>query len=249
MMEDEDVVAGLRRITLTEPPLGFDPDDVATRAARRQRNRRSTCAAALGTAAVAAVTVTVFGQGGTPPAQPASPAPPTTIISLSALPPAGAPGEVKRVTEPIATHLDAVFPTVLPSATDLRPAQANVTADGMDSVIATKYFRAANGLFLVSLDVMGKDNPSKLPYRPGTCRPHDTCDEHPQPDGSTVVSESSSPENEVNGMRLVTHFRTDGSVVVARVTNSPDGGGHTDYPLAEQQLTALATDPGFRIVA
>jgi hypothetical protein len=46
---------------LDEPPLGFDPDEVVTMAARRQRGRRTTGAVAVAVAALATTATVVFG--------------------------------------------------------------------------------------------------------------------------------------------------------------------------------------------
>jgi hypothetical protein len=45
-MDENEIKDGLRGLALMEPTLGFDPDDVATRAAKRQKNRRTTLTAA-----------------------------------------------------------------------------------------------------------------------------------------------------------------------------------------------------------
>lgn len=249
-MEDEDVVAGLRRITLTEPPLGFDPDDVATRAASRQRGRRATIAAGLGAAAVAAVAITVFARGGTPPPAPAAspePSSPPTTSSLTMIgsPP---PAEVtRRLVTPITKRLDEVFPTVLPNATDLRPAEGFLDSEDLGSVAADKYFRDSKGLYFVGVDVIAKGSRVARPFQHGPCGPNETCEDHPQPDGSVVLSKVSLLADGVSGTRFAIHFRNDGSVVSVRVNNVPDGVGAKGYPLTDQQLTRLATDPAFRI--
>ena len=41
-MDDKQIMNELRGLALAEPLLGFDPDDVATKAAKGVRNRRAT---------------------------------------------------------------------------------------------------------------------------------------------------------------------------------------------------------------
>lgn len=65
-MDDKQIMNELRGLALAEPLLGFDPDDVATKAAKGVRNRRATLTAGVGTLAVigAAVTAVAFAGPG-----------------------------------------------------------------------------------------------------------------------------------------------------------------------------------------
>ncbi|MFD1046064.1 hypothetical protein ACFQ1S_11050, partial [Kibdelosporangium lantanae] len=178
-----------------------------------------------------------------------SPTPPPPHTTSSSSPPqAPSYQDAVKVSAPIAKRLDEVFATLLPNATDVRPADASVGFDGLDNVNADKWFRDARGKFFVSVTVTGKDSPRVTRPEDVVCRSFETCNTYPQPDGSVVLTQLSLLQNGVNGMRVVTHFRTDGSVVRADTTNTPDGGGVADYPLTFEQLTTLATDPDFRIV-
>lgn len=68
-MIEEHMAERFRMAVATEPPLGFDPDEVVTEARRRQRRRRAVAASALATGGVVLAAVAVFaastgaGQG------------------------------------------------------------------------------------------------------------------------------------------------------------------------------------------
>jgi hypothetical protein len=122
----------LRAAVADEPPLGFDPDEVADRAGRLRRKRRRAYAMAAGaaatTAVLAAVGVVVLGNPddagrtvGTPtataPAKPTTSAPPAEPAACQdtprgQVPPLSFPGSAKiverldrEVPEAIAEHL------------------------------------------------------------------------------------------------------------------------------------------------
>lgn len=66
-MDEHTLAREFDRVVRGEPPLGFDPDDVVTRAGRRQRRRRATITAGGGVAAIAIAAIAVplaVGHGG-----------------------------------------------------------------------------------------------------------------------------------------------------------------------------------------
>lgn len=66
-MDEHTLAREFDRVVRGEPPLGFDPDDVVTRAGRRQRRRRATITAGGGVAAIAIAAIAVplaIGHGG-----------------------------------------------------------------------------------------------------------------------------------------------------------------------------------------
>jgi hypothetical protein len=155
----------LRAAVADEPPLGFDPDEVADRAGRLRRKRRRAYSMAAGaaatTAVLTAVGVMVLGNpddtgrtGGTPATT--APAKPTTSTPLAKPaacqdtprgqePPMGFPGSKqivqrldREVPEAIAEHLPGV---------SIEPSDPVQAVDCPPTVVAG-YFLDDNGLAL-----------------------------------------------------------------------------------------------------
>ncbi|HEU5474054.1 MAG TPA: hypothetical protein VFV67_25700 [Actinophytocola sp.] len=120
-MIEERIVDRFRTAVADEPPLGFDPDDVVSEAARRYGRRRAVAGSAMATGGVAVAVTAVLATGGTGqggyvgPAQPPngsctpSPAPATdttggTVCGGGGLAPAsGLTVRTRRPTVPTTT--------------------------------------------------------------------------------------------------------------------------------------------------
>lgn len=180
-MDTHEIEAGLRAITLTEPELGFNPDDVATRAAKHQRQRRSGFAAAGGTVAVAAVAVALFASGGAA-VIPLTPATPATPSRHGGPPPnVHLPAQVERIKK----HLDQVFPTIVPGAHNIEPATGDQYPN-WDIVSATKVFKDSEGPASFNISVNGSYATANDMFTPDEICANG-CDRFPQPDGSFVI--------------------------------------------------------------
>lgn len=292
-MDDKDISDGLKALAFTEPPLGFDPDDVATKAAKRVRNRRASLS--VGVASIAVIgAVGVLSPRGTPQefvtgAAPSSSAPSSPASKgRAAQPKVDLTRQIARNTQ----HLREVLGTVLPGATDVQVSQF-VEAYDTDVMAATVVFRDSAGPATFNLTMAGplvnaagqwtrladecipavdpQGKPLQRPVRPDG-RPL-RCDKIPQSDGSTVVvAESGSvdlkaPDNprvvERISLLNAAHYRTDGTVVgifnhmmVAPGLaeqfgfRNPDGSpklSRSEFPLTENQMIALVTDPAFNL--
>jgi hypothetical protein len=232
-VDDNDIIDGLRGIALAEPDLGFDPDDVADRGARRRRDRRVALGTGLGVTAVAvaavtfAVTFTNAGPLGAaaPPSGPTSTAPGPSPHDLSAL--------AARNT----AHLEDVVGRVLPNAREIKVGafdqQYRDAEDGdWATMTAEVMFRDDAGPAAFTITIGGPQAAGDGP--PLTCDPHApaaadeprlpngktlTCKNVPQADGSTVVLQQTGAVTSVDLEHIVlngldaAHGRTDGSEV------------------------------------
>ncbi|MGK3204863.1 hypothetical protein [Amycolatopsis sp. MEPSY49] len=261
-----DLETRLREVSLAEPPLGFDPDDVVTKAAKRVRNRRATVATVVVTLGIAGAAVVALRPS---PPQPAPPAatylPPVIVVKPPQQP--QTPLEQRNMA-----HLKEVLPTVIPGARkividsfftlggELHPDEMGTTVSFVDHEGKGHSF---------NFGVMGKLTVARN-TRPvaEACPPEASmrCDKIPRPDGSTVVITEYSeglpgrpPTGKVDGRGAV-HYRADGtaadvddmgglSVMAAADLGLPadaagfrTGGGPS---LDDRQLIALVTDPGF----
>jgi hypothetical protein len=233
-VDDKQIMNELRGLALTEPLLGFDPDDVATKAAKRVRNRRATLGVGVSTLAMIGAGVLFVAPGGGPgqlqsasggsssssPA-PRSPGPdnskgPALKVDLTA--------QQARNLE----HLREVLPTVLPGATDISVAAFEQPSDS-DSMTATVDFRDSAGPASFTLTIAGTAGGGTKPLASLCSHPLTgpdgkplRCDKIPQPDGSTVVVQESgivdlkaADDNNVTdtGSLDAVQYRTDGTTV------------------------------------
>ena len=262
-----DLETRLREVVLAEPPLGFDPDDVVTKAAKRQRTRRATVATVVVTLGIAGAAVVALRPSPPPLAPPAATyLPPVIIVKPPQQP--QTPLEQRNMA-----HLKEVLPRVIPGARKILidsfySMGGELHADEMSTGISFVDHDGKGHSF--TLAILGKLTVARntLPVSEA-CPPGGRmrCDKIPQPDGSTVViSEVSAgglpgepPSTEVAG-RAAGHYRVDGTSVdvsdlgrVPPVTaaelgipaepiTAPAGGG---LVLDDRQLIALVTDPGF----
>lgn len=273
-MDDEQLISGLGGLATVAPPLGFDPDDVADKAARLVRARRMALGAGLTTlAVVGAVAVVAPRLSGTRPA-------PVAVAGISATYPTSPadPGAAQR--EVARQYLLKVLPTLVPGATDIE-APVFPLGDVPDMTTGEVTFRDAAGPAYFTFTINGPAG-SKVAMKPlkSWCPAHPAdpergpdgkplrCDNLRQPDGSTVVlmeRASSDPSGKVTKVDELDalHYRNDGSVVSAIDSEfltatlalkygftDADGSpkeSRSRYPLSEQQLIQLVTDPAFAL--
>jgi hypothetical protein len=250
-VDDKQLTNGLRGLALAEPPLGFDPDEVATTAAKRIRNRRATIGAGLVTLAVLGSAVTFLGPGDTQ--APTHVAVPTGPPPASGLPPATDPQLLRNME-----HLREVLPALLPGATDitvpdLEPGQH----PGMMTAVVQFRDDAGPASFNVTI--------TSPKGRAGMKKPGDLCEPGSSP-RCEIVSQSNGDKvlfNEYDSSADASNYRADGGYI--GVLNSSFVSGmlaeHFDFkddegfyktnrgrpPLNEQQLTQLVTDPAFSL--
>ncbi|KDN21303.1 hypothetical protein [Amycolatopsis rifamycinica] len=231
-----DLETRLREVDLPEPPLGFDPDEVADRAARHTRRRR---AGITGTLAVfsAAAAAAVFAPGTSPvppAAPPSSPSPPS-------------PAEQARIRQALADAVIGVFPGVRGLTVGVSPADA--IGPGRMAVTAT-FADAAGRPGNFQLTVYGRGTPDDHVPVARSCPEPDTgglrCDRIPQPGGAVLlVSEvgyvSTGGFTKLRGFDSVLR-RADGSAVT--LTDAADDAADS-VQLSEEQLTKVITDPAF----
>jgi hypothetical protein len=273
-VDDNEIIDGLRGIALAEPDLGFDPDDVADRGARRRRDRRVALGTGLTVTAVAVAAVAFAANlPSTAPVAGGSP-PPSTAVRPD---PHDLTTPAARNTE----HLEEVLARVLPKAREIKVGkfdQQYRDAEGGEWAMMTAevMFRDDAGPAYFTLTVAG---PQAAEAEPATCDPHAAppadaprlpggrglrCKNVPQPDGSNVVVEETGVITSVDLKQLrlngldARHVRKDGSEVnivndrlisvrVADEYGTDDAGDRSRNPLTEQQLIALVTDPEFTV--
>ncbi len=269
-MDEHEITEGLRTLTLREPALGFDPDEVAEQGAKRRRNRRTSLAAGAGTLAVAAIAAFVLVNTGdresveipitaatqvpdSPhPQSPAKPADPAHDLT----------NQVNRNRD----HLLQVLPAVKADAKEIEVVQAGQDypneAIGWDMTSATIQFRDGIGPASINVVVSGKgarqirSGPDECDSPPGA----GGCERLPQPDGSVVVIKNVRVQggNKVPRERSATHFRTDGTCVFIYNTTGfsvstaaryglSNNNPRSDYPLNDAELIALVTDRQFNL--
>jgi len=226
-----DLETELRQVAFSEPPLGFDPDDVATKAAKRHRNRRATIATVGVTLALAGAAVVAMTPLTRTPA--ATQEPPTYLPAevIVKQPPREQSWLEKLNTE----HLLRELPVLLGGA-------RKIVVDGFldvggvlrpDEMSATVAFVDHEGKgHSFTLAAMGPVTVAKNlgPLYQACQHATGRCDKVPQPDGSTVVIEEGG----------AVHYRVDATAV--EMTETGEGGPALD----DQHLIALVTERGFR---
>jgi hypothetical protein len=222
-----DLETRLREVDLAEPPLGFDPDEVADRAAKQARLRTAGITGTLGVAAVAAA-VAVFAPAAPAPVPPAGPPAPPSLA------------EQARVRQGLTDAVTRLFPGLR----SLTVGASTADAVGPDRMSATATFVDAAGRpGTFQLTVRGdRAAPDVAPLdRVCASRPCDTT-----PDGALLAITEFEDPGELRGFNGVL-ARPDGSVVT--ITDAGDSApGVTDsVQLTREQLTKVITDPAFTL--
>lgn len=242
----------LRQVAFSEPPLGFDPDDLATKAAKRQRNRRATIGAAGVSLVLAAGVVVVTAVTPHAPAPVATQPPPTYLPPVIVVKP---PQQAQTALEKRnMEHLKEVLPGLLPNARKIVidgffSFGGELHADEMTVAVAFVDHEGKGYSFNLGIEgpIVVANNLLRLAeVCPGTAESA-TC--RRQPDGSTVMIKE----------RSAIHYRTDSTALdmsdMGRVApmytddlGLPRPTGMEEGPRAmnDQQVIALLTDPGFR---
>jgi len=229
-----DLETRLREVEVPEPPLGFDPDEVADQAARHVRRRWAGGAGTL--AAVAAVAAVVVFAPGAPPVSPAAspPSPPS-------------PAEQARIRQALADAVTGVLPGLrhlsvgTSSADAVSPARMSVTAEFVDAAGRPGSFQ---------LTVYGRQAPDDhVPVVRSCAEPASIalrCDRIPQPGGAVLLVFESRLMTVV-GLRKLRGFdgalhRADGAMVT--LTDAADDAADS-VQLTPEQLAKVITDPAF----
>ncbi|MEQ0561560.1 hypothetical protein ABJI51_25840 [Amycolatopsis sp. NEAU-NG30] len=249
-----------------EPPLGFDPDEVVTRAGRRRRRRRnSLLTGAAVVAALAAVAITLTGPAAPAPVQPAGAQTVTPSDGHRWWP----PGDIAQPTEArlrarapeVADHLEAVLRTMVPPADQLRRRSndsgrfGGVLPPSQVGVRTQEHGGPEDGGYFISVEVFVPAVPVTRFQPVQLCAelkkqisPETTCRYFEVgAGGARVVAETDTVDraNTRQHSISVTDFRADGTFVVATVFNSP--GVEAPLPLTADQLTTVAGDPGLTL--
>ncbi|UUV30173.1 hypothetical protein NQK81_36255 [Amycolatopsis roodepoortensis] len=254
----------LRGITLAEPPLGFDPDEVAGKAAKKARNRRAMAATGATTLAViAAAVVFVAPRGGPTPAVPPVPVAPSPSGAPSPSPspsPAPANGDLTARKARISGHLATALPGVLTGAKDVRIRSVHQLGTWDALVFMIGYRDASGADRSLLLTVLGVEAAKRGFSLEDSCEPGRRprggfdadlggvtsgepvdCVKLLQPDRSTVVvtgTVPSLPPGDVEPGRDAIAYRADGTVVAVS-TGAGDGGSRPP----DDQLIKLVSDP------
>ncbi len=244
----------LRGIKLAEPPLGFDPDEIATTAAKKVRNGRAVALTGVATLAVIAAAV-VFVAPGDGPARLAPAA-----SSSQALP------------KDHLQHLKDVVPQVITGAKDI---EVKDFAEGHGDLktAEVRYTDAEGRQRGVNVTIAGPVGTKDGYPREGRCDPEKVsdgigpdrkpmrCVELPQPDGNFVVISETTPKSaddrdgdvivgqgfstgKVSGRNAIA-FRPGGGSVNIFDLGTLDDDARGVASLTDQQLLALILDPAF----
>ncbi len=249
----------------TEPPLGFDPDEVVTRVARRRHRRRAVLLACAGVVVAAAAAV-VVSPGSRVPAEPASPA-----VSPRIEPSAGdrwwppGTGEIPQPTDArisargprIAEHLETVLRKMLPPADPIR--RDSLTSAHFGGIMPTsqrgvsimEHGGPEDTGYSLTVEVFVPTNPVTR------FQPRQLCAEmRVQISLSTtcryaavgtagilMTSEADTTDREgtLQHSITVTDYRADGSYVLVTVGGTI--GVRGPLPLTAEELATLARDP------
>jgi hypothetical protein len=220
-----DLETRLRDVRPDGPPLGFDPDEVADRAAGQARSRAAGIGGAL-VAVAAVVAALVFGLVPDPASPAAGPVPPPLA-------------EQARIRQALTDAVTRAVPgvrelTVGRSAADVvSPGRMSTTAGFADA-------SGRPGHFQLTVRGPGAARQVLPPDRLCSAGSGPRCTRVPQPGGALLVlSELAYEYGNVTVRRDFTGFlyRPDGSTVVVVVA---DG-----YSLTREQLTKVITDPAF----
>ncbi|GAB3728645.1 hypothetical protein GCM10027598_49250 [Amycolatopsis oliviviridis] len=248
----------LRGIKLAEPPLGFDPDEVAGTAAKKVRNRRGILATGAATLAVIAAAVVFVAPGKDPgPAEVA---------------PAAAPLTRDEQKARDLRHLKEVIPGILVGAKEINVHDFVQVNDWDLMTSEVKYTDAAGVKRQLNLTISGPVTTKEGYRREGYCdlgrrgdaigpdRKPTRCEELVTPAGIPVVISETTPKNvdRLEEPVVVGQGISTGKVVGRNAIAWPSGGGSvnvidfgpSDSPegeplLTDEQLIQLVTDPVF----
>ncbi|HEY3463840.1 MAG TPA: hypothetical protein VGL47_01805 [Amycolatopsis sp.] len=247
------------------PPLGFDPDEVVTRVARRRRHRRNVLLAGAGVvvAALAAVAVPVTRGGSDTSVAPAAPPRTSPSTGERLWPPAGVEAvqptdaQLSARAPEIAGRVEAMLRKVAPRTDGFR--RTDQRSGRFAGVLPTSQrgvqIMEDGGGYVVSVAVYVPAAPVMRFQPRQLCaelkqqvNPATTCRYADVGTGGVLMTTEEDTVDRANTKQhrvTVTDFRADGTYVLATVSGST-GVGATP-PLTADQLTSLATDPGLTV--
>ncbi|MEU5257273.1 hypothetical protein [Amycolatopsis sp. NPDC021455] len=268
-MDEQTLAREFTAAVRTEPPLGFDPDEVVTRVARRRHRRRAillACAGVVVAAAAAAVAI----PGPEVQAPPASPA-----VSPRIKPSAGerlwppGNGDVPQPTDArisarapqLADHLEAVLRKTMPPADRIRRDTVNsghyggIMPTSQRGVSITEHGGPEESGYYLTVDVYVPTNPVKR-FRPlELCAemkiqisPSTTCRYADVDTGGilmTTEEDTTDREGTLQHGISATYFRADGTYVLVSLGGTV--GVIRPLPLTAEELATLARDPGLTL--
>ncbi|RSM63318.1 hypothetical protein DMH03_15115 [Amycolatopsis sp. WAC 01376] len=245
----------LRGIELAEPPLGFDPDEVAGTAAKKVRNRRAVAGTGAVTLAVIAAAVAFV-------------APRERTVEVA---PAAPPSRAEQKARDL-RHLKDVLPGILVGAQDIS-VRDFVQVNDWDLMTSEIEYTDATGIKRqLNLTISGPVTTKEGYPRQGYCDPGRRgdaigpdrkpmrCEELVTPSGIPVAISETTPKNpDQVGEPVVTGQGFSTGKVIGRqaIAWQPDGGsvnvgdlgdvGSSDSgpSLTDEQLVKLVTDPAF----
>ncbi|MGW3966225.1 hypothetical protein ACWED2_40825 [Amycolatopsis sp. NPDC005003] len=224
-----DLETRLRELDLGEPPLGFDTDEVADRAAWHTRRRR--VGIVVSVVAVAVAALALFAPR-TPPVSPAAPPSPPSLA------------EQARIRQALADAVTGVFPGLRGLTVGTSPADA--IGPGRMAVTAT-FAEAGGRPGTFQLTVYGRQVPDDhVPFARSCPKQGPDCERIPQPGGAVLVVyetgyASSGGFTKLRGFVGVLR-RADGSTVT--LVDAADDADDS-VQLSKEQLTRVITDPAF----
>lgn len=266
-LREDELRAALRSAVADEPPLTVDFDHLLHRAQREHRRRRAMLGVGLATALIVVVAAVLPGVLRKPQVNTAGPQLSTAAPAASSptLPPtADATPRTYTETELLATG--AKFATVLhqamaaavPDAIDVSVGdwetgaqfQAPAVGDGALSVFVRFTIHGETTALLVDMWAPGATANGAAPRGCPTTVSVLRCAVSTRSDGTGLVTESGPGGNDVNGQsHLVIHYQADGTAVMVSGYNydptMPNQGYLPGIPVTDQQLTEIATFPGF----
>lgn len=217
-MDDKQITDSIRALDFAEPPLGFDPDDVAEKAAKRARNRRATTIAGVGTFAVigAIASAGMFLAPGSShdsiqvaasTARPTSAGSPGSAATTIPPTPAQDPAEqMKRNRQ----HLRDVLGTMLTGAKDINVSEF-VQQNETDIFKTSVSYRDEAGPATFDLIIKGPVASHSITMRDDRCEPAlDASGRLIIPESSPAVAAGRQP----NKLRCGSRKWTDGTAVI-----------------------------------
>jgi hypothetical protein len=252
-MNEQELIDGLRGLSLTEPRLGFSPDDVAWHAAKRQRRRRAILATAAGTVAIVGMAVGALLYANPGASLPLEPAGTTTTTTSSRVDKV----DMTKQMAGIESHLRQALPALLPDARDLRVRVDQPYANDMVMAIVEFQDDAGPGGFNVSVVGQKAASDGAMSFKEKCF-----CEEpRRQSDGTEVYVEKpdGQPSVSLPANRNAAHYRADGSIVsiyhstsfsqaqAQRAGRSGGAGIRGEFPLTDEQLIAIVTDPALNL--
>lgn len=292
-MNEQTLTQEFERAVQDEPPLGFDPDQVVTRAGLRRHRRRVSMLAGGGVAAVALLAAAAVpllrggssgseqvGPAGSAPALAPAPAPSDSkaLWPPAALAPAPEPSDGKALWPPagvtpahptdaqldrlkssVASNLEVVLPKVAPGAGSLEitsfPGHLGSLSGPVLGVIARAHVGPTDKGYTVNVEALVPAAPVRrfAPEQECVAAKQQisttmTCSYSTLANGRLLMIQDWQVTDRAGSLQrhiLVTDYRSDGSFVEATSLNDASTDGQS--ALTVDQLTRLATDPGFRL--